>query len=489
MPKFNLGRMLHRENPAPEDAEPQYDTPDMDYSDGYDRPDEEYDDYSAYDDPDDYGADGDYYEDYPDEDYPGEDYPDEGYPEDYPEDYPVDYPEDYPEDYPVDYPPRDRAWLPAWLEDAIDYVMVNDWVTWVLLLVLPPVGIWLLWRRGMLNQNGRLLFSLLSGIWLVGALVLLFARPVSPDEAEVMPQNIGRQPLEDTAAEPTPTPLPEVADADAVYILAEGAFYHRLSDCQLIGKQSPARVARSTAQEAGLMSCPYCAGGTYGVPDTLYMSVDTADLSNQQVYCSSADETFHIDLDCPARVGSQHHLVGLKEALLMNKTACQSCCAVAARKFYCTADGTYYHVEDDCSGMRNARQVTYAEARVLGKVRCPKCIGGTPEVNATPASANGSEDTTYYVYATKNGKYYHIEEHCSGMQNAQRVKLSDMLSSGRAACPTCCTAVEMTVYAGYNNPYYHSTPTCSGLTDPITGTLVQALAAGLTRCPICWLAS
>ena len=126
---------------------------------------------------------------------------------------------------------------------------------------------------------------------------------------------------------------------------------------------------------------------------------------------------------------------------------------------------------------------------MLGKVRCPKCIGGTPEVNAKPPAEDGSADTTYYVYATKNGKYYHIEEHCSGMQNAQRVKLADMVSSGRPACPTCCKAVEMTVYAGYNNPYYHSTPRCSGLSNAITGTLVQALAAGLTRCPICWLAA
>ena len=74
------------------------------------------------------------------------------------------------------------------------------------------------------------------------------------------------------------------------------------------------------------------------------------------------------------------------------------------------------------------------------------------------------------------------------MLNAQRVKLADMLSSGRPACPVCCTAVEMTVYASRSSPYYPSYPTCSGLTDAISGPLVTALAAGLTRCPVCWLA-
>ena len=126
----------------------------------------------------------------------------------------------------------------------------------------------------------------------------------------------------------------------------------------------------------------------------------------------------------------------------------------------------------------------YAEARVLGKVRCPKYIGGKPEVNAVPGAAG--KDTTYYVYATKNGAYYHIDEHCSGMQNAERVKLSDMLASNRPACPVCCTAVEMTVFVSRTSPYYHSYSGCSGLRDPMSDTLVHAMATGLERCPLCW---
>ena len=115
------------------------------------------------------------------------------------------------------------SFLPGPLATLIDYVMNNDWVTWALLLVLPPLGIWLLWRRGMLNRNGRLMFSLLSAIWLVAILLLIFVRPQNPDE-EIMPQTIARQNPQETV-EPTATPVPEVSDADAVYTVGDGAFY------------------------------------------------------------------------------------------------------------------------------------------------------------------------------------------------------------------------------------------------------------------------
>ena len=479
MPRFSLDRFLKRgyvpgDDNENDEAEPTFDTPDLDYSDDYGRDggddwrgDYDYQDDYGYSEDDGYGEDDPYGDEYVEYDEDG---------------YPI-YPEEDPEGY-DDGP----AYAPRGVGAVVAYVMEHDWVTWALLALLPPLGIWLLWRRGMLNRNGRLAFSLLSAIWLVVALVLLFGRPQNPDEAEVMPQTIGRQsPTEaPEEAEPAATAEPEVADADAVYVTPAGSFYHLLATCPQIGSESANRVARTAAQEAGLMSCPYCAGSAYGVADVIYMNNDTVDVSGIQVYCAPGDSRFHLEASCPSAV-SNARLVGLKEALLMNKTACDSCCPTAARQVYCTADGTYYHKEDDCSGMRNARVVTYAEARVLGKVRCPKCIGGTPETNVAPTAESAEEDTTYYVYATPNGQYYHIDEHCTGMQNAQRYPLKDMLASGRPGCPTCCGAVEMTVFASRDNPYYHSNATCSGMTNAVSGQLVQALAAGLTRCPVCWL--
>ena len=41
------------------------------------------------------------------------------------------------------------------------------------------------------------------------------------------------------------------------------------------------------------------------------------------------------------------------------------------------------------------------------------------------------------VYMTKNGSYYHLDEYCSGMQNAFAIPLGDAQRSGREPCPVC----------------------------------------------------
>ena len=41
------------------------------------------------------------------------------------------------------------------------------------------------------------------------------------------------------------------------------------------------------------------------------------------------------------------------------------------------------------------------------------------------------------VYMTQNGSYYHLDEYCSGMQNAFAIPLGDAQRSGREPCPVC----------------------------------------------------
>ena len=41
------------------------------------------------------------------------------------------------------------------------------------------------------------------------------------------------------------------------------------------------------------------------------------------------------------------------------------------------------------------------------------------------------------VYMTKNGSYYHLDEYCSGMQNAFAIPLCDAQCSGKEPCPVC----------------------------------------------------
>lgn len=457
---------------------------------------EGYDDAPYGDDyADDYGYDDAYEDDYEggsryDDDYGYDDA--YGYDED---GYPIEDDGGYDRAPYYDAPPYEPEYPENGLGDLLRYVDDHPWVIWVLLFLVPPLGIWLLWRTRHYSQNANILLTLLSLIWLTAVLVLLIVRPFRErNDTTITPQPVGAAALPTEAPEePDPAAQAEVVtneevdDANAVFTVADTPYYHQNEGCQAIpGGTETKRIARNTAVEQGLLACPYCIAGQYsdGLWDMVFVNVDTEDRSNMKVYCSAYNTFFHKDPTC-SDLGTDAHEVGLKEALLMAKTACEKCCPDAGKEVFCTIDGTYYHTDEHCSGMRNASKVPYAEARVIGKKRCPTCIGGTDETEEEQ-DPDVAQASGYYVYATPSGTYYHVNSTCSGMKNAQQVLLSDMLKEKRPACPVCCPDAEATVFAEPGNPYYHSYATCSGMTNATQGILVNALAAGLTRCPVCW---
>ena len=457
-----------------EDYEPDYDG---DYGDVYDPEyDGEYDE--GYDDgydpgyDDGYGyADGDPY------------YDDPGY---------GDYDDGYGDAPNYDDPGYDApyAYPDNRLGDALAFVDDHEWINWLLLALLPPLGIALLWFRRRYQPQTRVIVSAASALWCVLVIALLIWQPFRgvPDDAITPVTEDQQVEADDEDGEGAPVSVivsdEEVDDANAVYLTAEGAYYHKLEDCKaLAGAENTSRVSQNTAIDMGKMACPYCLASHYsdGSWDLAFLDLDTEDQSRMTVYCSAFNGSFHTDPKC-ADLGEAHE-VSLKDALLMAKTACEVCCPQAGEMVYCTKDGVSCHIDPECSGMRNASNVTYAEARVLGKKRCPVCIGAGEEEEAPEETGN---DNTYYVFATAKGQYYHIDEHCSGMQNAKRVPIKQMLDEKRPACPTCCAIADISVYAERGGTYYHSSPTCSQMTAPVEGTLAQALAAGYTRCPVCW---
>ena len=458
------------------------------YGDSYDDEpyeDEYYDDGYGYDDP--YGDGSRYDDDYGYGDAHGLD--EDGYPLDDEDEWRDPYygaPEYVPE---PEYPAGASGELLRWLDE-------RDWVNWLLLFLLPPVGIWLLWRRRRYSPGANAALTLVSLAWLAAVVVVLLLKPFKPaSDTTITPQPVGAAAVATQTPEPEATQEPpatlisaeEVDEANAVYTVADTPYYHAGRDCSALPPEGEVlRLSRNTAIENSLMACPYCMAGQYsdGLWDLVFVNADTEDRSNMKIYCSAFNIHFHTDASC-SDLGTDAREVSLKDALLMGRTACEVCCPSAAMEFYCTLDGNYYHAQDDCSGMRNASKVTYAEARVLGKKRCPTCIGGTDE---TESAENTAAATGYYVYATPKGTFYHVNSTCSGMKNAEQVLLSDMLKQGRPPCPVCCPDAETIVFAESGNPYYHSYATCSGMTQATQGILVNALAAGLTRCPECWTA-
>ena len=520
---------------------------DDDRDDGYD--DRDQDDYD-----DGYGDDRGDYDDYDDRDQG--DY-DDGYGDrdDYDDRYSSEDADGYDQDG-GDY--GDESPL-------MQYVDQNNWVTYALLVLLPPLGIYLLWRKQMFEKPIRWILTAVAALWFIIALFLIFSRlfgtqdnpkdptvplnSISPTLAPTV--SVTPSPRPDDTEEPGtsteteteatagPTPIVSTLTGDYVYSPPSGQYYHSTNTCENISEEMRSQLSRvsvavaensrrqvkcpvcftvgagenmstyygrrdgkyyhldptcsglknattlteEAAKNWGLTACPVCVTKTSTeIPRTKLVNNNTTDKSNIKVWYRPDSTNYHLTKDCRNMTGATQH--SLKDALLAGKTACATCCPTAGSMVYTRTDSTYYHVQNNCSGMKNATQVTLAEALVLGKAKCPTCIGagGVNTGTGTATNANGE----VVVYGTKNGKYYHTNPTCTGMQNAQQYTLKAMLQAGRAACPTCAASANTTVYATANGTYYHSYATCSGMQNAVSGTLAQALAYGKQRCPRCW---
>lgn len=512
------------------------------YDDGYDEAydDEQYDDYAEEDEYyDDQYDDGEYDDSYEDGQYDDEygEY-DDGYEGEYDDRY---YDEDA--DYGDEYPEGSFGAL-------MQYVDENDWVTYLLLVLLPPLGIYLLWRRQRFEKPLRYGLSAASAIWFVVMIVLLMmlifggrddhTNPgdlTLPSPSATVASAIQASPSPSATAtvkpEATPiggSPAANTATGNIVFASATGNFYHNTESCPVISAlgETVTQVTLENAKSRNKFACPNCYGGQfyfatssgkyyhsdydcsqmanampysqemaeaegksacpvcvtksksslYSTDNVVFINANTRDKSGIEVWCTEGGTYYHLTSNCSGMVGASKG--PLKEALLYGKKACPTCCAPSGQLVWCTKGGKSYHAVSNCSGMENASQVTLAEALVIGKSRCYVC---QPDNTANqPAQQTG----TYYVYATQKGKYYHINENCSGMTGAVQVPLATMVQMGRPACPDCCAGADMTVYAAQGGSYYHSYATCSGMTNAVQGTLANALALGYQRCTKCW---
>lgn len=545
-----------------------------DYADD-DYADDGYDDAYADDGYDDGGYDDGYDDSYEDEAY-GDGYDD--YDPEYDDRYSDEDADDgYGED---DYEPYDDGYDGGYGEEEssfLQYVDENDWVTYLTLVLLPPLGIYLLWRRQRFEPVIRYSIMAAAAVWFVVMVIILITMIFSGQkEIPGNPQLPTLQPTVEATATPTPSVSPSatansgnsaliqpsatpigggasatLAQGSVVWASSSGNFYHRDQTCSLASGQTLAQTTIENAKNRGKYACPECyggelyyatAGGDYYHLDkdcsrmsnaemytlekakaekkeacpvcvtktqkTLdenkknenltFVSSGTKDKSGVKVWCTTGGVNYHMTSSCRGMKGAKQ--VSLSEALLMGKTACDTCCAVSGEMVYCTKGGTYYHRNSTCSGMKGASKVTIAEAMVLGKKECPTC---RPVANSSSSGASSSgqnsgssssggtasssgSSTEYYVYATKGGTYYHVKKNCTGMTGASKVTLKSMIAEGRPACPECCGGAGMSVYATKNGTYYHSYATCSGMSGASKGSLSAALAMGYKRCPRCW---
>lgn len=494
-----LGKLLNRDNGEdgnyPDDG---YDDRGYDpgYDDGYDggyddRYDDRYDDGYGYDD-----RRGERYDNRYDDGY------DDGYDDDR-----YHQPDD---DEPYYEPGYEDDQAPSRMDAIWDLLDRYPWIVYVLLVLLPPLGIYLLWRKGMFDFTIRTAISVVSGIWFVVMIIWLIsaltggagdstttpgntginlASPtatISPAETDGAPQSdptthpsADPSALPDSSAEPSPTALvstgdqPVTGDEPAissgyVYSPTTGAYYHKTSTCSSIGTAAVTQVALEVAQSRSQSQCPTCYGST-----TYYMN--------------DGGKYYHASSTCTNMTSAE---ACTKEvAVKAGKTPCPDC----IREFYISSASPYYHSKSNCSGITNASQTTINAATGAGKTACPTCVG-TTKVKATAApSTDYSKPISKYdagvtVYAKKGGSNYHRSSVCtgSGMTGGQKITLYNAIDLGYTACRHCLPDGNDTVYCDTNRSKYHSTSSCSAAKNVKKTSLGIALSMGVDKCSKCW---
>jgi len=110
------------------------------------------------------------------------------------------------------------------------------------------------------------------------------------------------------------------------------------------------------------------------------------------------------------------------------------------------------------------------------------------EAPALSTTSLPAQDENAVYYATINGKYFHADEHCSGMQAALPVMADAALLMGKQPCPVCCPSGIETQFcwATDQGRYYHYERECMGMHNATYCTVSLARARGQQPCPVCW---
>ena len=382
------------------------------------------------------------------------------------------------------------------------------WFMWVMLILLPPFGIWLLWRRNRYEFTTRTALSLVFIVWFVVLLVLLFTRvggrdnTVRPDTSALPSVSASATATATPTVSPSPTPnadnasvqpsvtpnaegttAPAATDSSTtgaatqfVYSVQGGQYFHSNPDCGNMTGAS--RVTLSVALARGQTACPKCYQQPTNTP-----AATTTRLPAGSYYATQTGTYYHTNPTCGGMKNAQ--VVTQAEAIGRGQTACPTCVG----SVYMTTNGTWYHSKSNCQGMTGAKLVTIDDAVKAGKTPCPECIGttgGDGTGDTTTGDTTGSDSSNVF-YCTDKGTWYHSDEHCQGMTGAYKISAAAAEQKGKTPCPVCLggnSGVD-NYYATTNGKWYHTDKNCQGMTGATRVSLATAIKRGQTACPVC----
>lgn len=251
--------------------------------------------------------------------------------------------------------------------------------------------------------------------------------------------------------------------------------------------------------------------------------------NGEWVWVSDSDKLYHVQNPC----GSANDMtrVRLEQAWEQNRGPCAQCMPGSENAFtdglmyaegvpeenvenvenvvWATEGGVFYHIDEHCSGMRNASAMTIERAENIGKTVCPNCIGGFENggfasaeealLTFTPAPVEQTPEPKIVggvdlVWTTGGGRFYHCDEHCSGMEGAVQKTFAEVVAAKLNACPVCYVLPAETIAAvsgqeeawiTEGGKYYHCDEHCSGMQNAKLWP-VDKMTEGEEKCPVCY---
>ncbi len=368
------------------------------------------------------------------------------------------------------------------------FVEEHDWVTLLLLVVFPPLGIYLLWRRNAFQTGMRYALTGLSAAWCLVLLVLIFSslfggtHDVTNNPGNIVAVNSTvNAPTQAQSVAPTQSLAAATASPSAAATFAIG----NINPNNLLTTTTPSTTPLANNRTAAATNAPITTAGTTAVAGT--------------VYSPASGLYYHTNRDCvriPAGVAVSTVTVEVAEGKHQHR--CPTCYNLVT--YWATAGGSNYHSDKNCKGMLNAIEYTQEAAEAEGKTACTTCLPGGPtgttQTGTVPTNTNGnvvssivqginSDKSGITVYMTENGQNYHANATCRNMQGAKAVSLLTALKSGKPACATCLAKYRQKYYAREDSTWYHKDPNCQGMKGAVEIELPIALVTGKTACPVC----
>lgn len=287
-----------------------------------------------------------------------------------------------------------------------------------------------------------------------------------------------------------------VGASTRVYATGDGSYYHAFPDCS--GMENARATTVEIALNAGKAPCPVCVGAddfVYATRGGIYCHTEANCSGMQNAEAMFASRAGLLGKHpCPVCMAQKPELV---RTVLFNNALYLSTRRNAADAdspiFYYTANGSWFHLDPECSGMRSAGSHTLRELFKCGKKPCPACFADEAARELYRISApEGDKDAVLISGFSSVSGCFHRDPTCFGMQMCDETTLADARDfHNLGPCPACLPGLagesdSIPCVVDADGAYYHLRDDCPRLGGGAQETTrLQAQASGRMHCPEC----